>query len=110
MSTDVNDLVLVHISGQPAVYARVEAIEPDKKLGWWRIELLVLTIPPQVVTWILEREQIDGRPFSMEGTPMRLERVVLPTETEGKEGGEAAQESPKHAGNVIFLGKPREER
>ena len=78
MSTAVGDLVLIHISEKPATYARVEAIEPDVKPGWWRARLLVLTIPIQMVVWILERDQIDGKPFTMGGTPIRLERVEPP--------------------------------
>ena len=76
MGTDINDLVLIHIDEKPATYARIEDIDPDVKPGWWRVKLLILTLPMQVATWILEKSQIDGTPFTMGGTPMRLEKVV----------------------------------
>jgi hypothetical protein len=93
MGADIHDpwpwpsgrLVLIHISDKPAVYARIEAIDPDVKPGWWRVKFLMLTFPPHPAVWILEREQIDGKPFTMGGTPVRLEHVVSP---------ETAQEEP----------------
>jgi hypothetical protein len=69
------DLVLVHYDDQPAVYARIEAIELDVKRGWYQVSLLLLTIPAQAVTWILREEYINGAPFTMGGHPMRLEGV-----------------------------------
>lgn len=77
MRCQVHDLVLIHVDGKPVVYARIEALEPDVKPGWLRVRLLVLTVPFQCVTWILQPEQVDGTPFTMGGTPMRLERVVV---------------------------------
>ncbi len=73
---DINDLVLVYLDHKPAFYARIEDISPDVKKGWYRVELLLLTLPPQVATWILEREQIDGQDFTMGGRPLRL--AVVP--------------------------------
>ena len=69
------DLVLIYHEDKPAIYGRIEAIEPDIKRDWYQVTLLLLSIPPQAVTWILRREYIDGRGFSMGGRPMRLERV-----------------------------------
>ena len=59
------DLVLVHYEEQPVVYARIQAIEPDIKRDWFQVTLLILTIPHQVVTWILREEYINGGPFTM---------------------------------------------
>jgi hypothetical protein len=107
MSTEVHDLVLIHIEGKPAVFARIEAIDPDVKPGWWRVRLLILTVPLQTIVWILEREQIDGKPFTMGGTPIQLEKVVPP---------ESNQESPPEGddkgdrGNVISLADRRRRR
>jgi len=86
MDTDIHDLVLIHVSDKPASYARLEAIDPDVKRGWWRVKLLILTVPPQVVTWVLERKQIDGKPFTMGGTPVRLDRVLPPVTPRGGRG------------------------
>lgn len=81
MTSGINDLVLVHIDRKPAFYARIEEISPDVKPGWWQVKLLVLTLPLQVYTWILEESQINGAPFTMGGTPVAIEKVVSPVET-----------------------------
>lgn len=69
------DVVLIHYQDQPAVYARIEAIEPDTKKDWYQITLLFLTIPAQSVTWILREEYINGASFTMGGQSLRLEKV-----------------------------------
>ncbi|UCF56031.1 MAG: hypothetical protein JSW15_07945 [Deltaproteobacteria bacterium] len=69
------DIVLLYYQDKPAAYARIEAIEPDKKKVWYQVTLLLLTIPAQIVTWILREEYINGAIFSMGGQSMRLEEV-----------------------------------
>jgi hypothetical protein len=81
----VNDLVLVHVDNKPGFFARVEDISPDVKPGWWQVKLLVLTLPLQVYTWILDESQVGGAPFTMGGTPIMLEKVISPV-PEGKGG------------------------
>lgn len=109
METKVGDLVLIHVEGKPAAYARVEGMEPDVKPGWLRVKLLVLTVPIQLVTWILQPEQVDGTPFTMGGTPMRLEKVVVPTPS--PEQGEPPTEIPKgQKGKVISLMERRKNK
>lgn len=109
METRPGDLLLVHVNEKPIAYARVEAMEPDVKPGWLRVRLLVLTLPLQVVTWILQPEQIDGQPFTMGGTPMRLERVMVPDEDHpGQEPPERIYEGPK--GKVISLEDRKKKR
>jgi hypothetical protein len=76
------DLVLIHIENKPALYARVEKITADVKPNWWRVQFLMLTIPVQLVTWIIDDEQIRGANFTMDGTPIRIEKVVPPKEIE----------------------------
>ena len=78
----INDIVLVHVDNKPGFYARIEDISPDVKPGWWQVRLLVLTFPLQVFTWILDEFQLDYAPFTMGGTPIRLEPVVSPLEEE----------------------------
>ena len=73
-----NDLVLIYINNQPAFYARVEGFEPDIKPNWWHVKFLALLFPPQLITWILRREQVNGEPFTMGGTPIRIEKVKVP--------------------------------
>ena len=80
--TDVNDIVLIYIEDKPQAFARVEAIEPDVKRGWYHVKLLLLQVPLMVVTWILRDVYIEGETFTMEGKPMRLERVKSPESRE----------------------------
>ena len=72
------DVVLVHYQDKPAVFARVESIEPDYKKDWYHVTLLLLTLPMQTVTWILREAYINGEIFTMGGVPMRLEPVKAP--------------------------------
>jgi hypothetical protein len=103
----INDLVLVHIDKKPGFYARIDDITPDVKPGWWQVKLLVLSFPLQVFTWILDAGQIDGAPFTMAGTPIRLEKVVTPATRQGEENVTAVTgETPKEkkgGGKVVSL-------
>ena len=83
-----NDLVLIHQEDQPILFARIEEILPDAKPDWYHVKLLMLQVPPQVVTWILRDVYIDGQEFTMNSLRMRLEKVVSPA------GDEAAPPDP----------------
>jgi hypothetical protein len=102
------DIVLIHYQDQPALFARIESIEPDVKRDWFQATLLLLTIPTQTVTWILRREYIDGAPFTMGGRPMRLEEVKrakakkAPSIPNDQEGVPSSEKTPK----VIPFKKP----
>lgn len=100
MTTTINDLVLVYLEHQPAFYARIEDINPDVKKGWYQVELLVLTLPPQALIWILEEAQIQGEEFTMGGRPVRL--VPVPPKSQPRPEGPG----PEEAGRVIPLRKP----
>ncbi|MDZ7291651.1 MAG: hypothetical protein ONB44_17415 [candidate division KSB1 bacterium] len=76
-----NDLVLVHLENKPAFFARIERIDPDYKRGWWQVKLFILALPLQVVTWIIDDEQIRGADFTMGGMPVRIEKIHPPAET-----------------------------
>lgn len=89
----INDIVLVHVDNKPGFYARIEDISPDVKPGWWQVRLLVLTFPLQVFTWILDEFQLEYAPFTMGGTPIRMEPVVSPMEEERQQ--QELQESEK---------------
>ncbi|MBW2064079.1 MAG: hypothetical protein JRJ03_04005 [Deltaproteobacteria bacterium] len=73
--TSEGDVVLIYYQDKPVLYGRVEAIEPDVKRDWYRVSLLLLTMPAQPVTWILREEYINGHPFTMGGQAMRIEKV-----------------------------------
>lgn len=75
-----NDLVLIHQEDQPVLFARIEEILPDNKPDWYHVKLLMLQVPPQVVTWILRDVYIDGEEFTMNSQRMRLEKVISPAE------------------------------
>lgn len=98
----INDLVLAHIDQKPAFYARIEDITPDVKPGWWKVKLLVLTVPLQVYTWILDESQVNGAPFTMGGTPIMLEKVVSP-EPPVKPVPNSGKGGAKKGGNVVSL-------
>jgi hypothetical protein len=52
----------------------------------------------------LEREQIDGKPFTMGGTPVRLERVLPPVTSPGVDEGSSPSPFPNgEGGKVISL-------
>lgn len=105
------DLVLILIEDKPAFFARVEKITPDVKPNWWRVKFLVLTLPLKTMTWIIDEDQIRGADFTMRGTPIRIEKIVVPKEIEepsenikisGTEG-EGGKTRPKQA-RVLSLG------
>ncbi len=75
-----NDLVLIYLEDNPLVFARIESILADSKPDWYHVRLLMLQVPPQIVTWILRDVYIDGQEFTMNGKRLRLERVEAPAE------------------------------
>jgi len=72
------DLVLIYYENKPLTFARIEAIEPDHKPDWYHVQLLLLQVPVQVVTWILRSAYIDGTEFTMNAKRMRIEKVESP--------------------------------
>lgn len=69
------EVLLVYYLEKPAVYARIETIEPDIKRGWFHVTLMLLTVPARTVTWILREAYIDGEPFTIDGVTIKLEEV-----------------------------------
>lgn len=102
------DVFLVHIEEKPAFYARAEEILFDVKKGWRKFRFLVLTVPLQEMTWILEPSQIDGEPFTMGGTPIRLERLADPAPTEEEPGPPEDVGKEKPEGKVISFPPKKE--
>jgi hypothetical protein len=102
------DIVLIYYQDQPALFARIESIDPDVKGDWFQVTLLLLTIPTQQVTWILRREYIDGDPFTMGGKPMKLEEVKRvnlrkdPSTPTTRKGAPSPEKTPK----IIPFKKP----
>ena len=101
------DVILVHLEDKPAFFARVEEILLDRKIGWRQLRFQVLTVPLQEMTWILEPCQIDGDPFTMGGTPIRLERLPDPQPAQA-EDDDPAPDAPSRPGDVIsFPPRPK---
>jgi hypothetical protein len=71
----INDVALVHLDRKPAFYVRINDINPDVKRGWYQVELLVLTLPPQTLVWILEEAHLHGEEFTMAGRPVQLVEI-----------------------------------
>ncbi len=103
-----SDLVLIHIEEKPAFYGRVEHITVDVKPKWWRVKFVFLTFPVQVTTWILDDDQIRGADFTMGGTPIRIEKLVVPDETEAgqdePEDESDDNDAPRKKARVLSLG------
>ncbi len=112
---EIKDIVLIYMEEAPVSFARIEDIVPDHKKDWYQIQLLMLQVPLQVVTWILKADYINGEVFSMNGKSMRLEKVVAPVspgeDDKAHETGNDSQslesEDPpeKKQGNVISFSK-----
>ncbi|MEW6660711.1 MAG: hypothetical protein AB1424_18875 [Thermodesulfobacteriota bacterium] len=95
----INDLVLVYLDQKPAFYARINDINPDVKRGWYQVELLVLTLPPQTLVWILEGTHLQGEEFTMGGRPMKLVEIPAKSPSQPETPG------PKGKGKVVPLRK-----
>lgn len=70
------DVVLIYHNEDPAFFARVQDISPDRKRDWYKVRLLVLQIPLREVTWILREEYINGDTFTLDGDRVRMEKVA----------------------------------
>lgn len=100
MATE-KDIVLIYMEEEPLVFARIERILPDSKKDWYHVDLLMLQVPLQLVTWILRDVYVNGETFTMNGRAMRLERVEAPGHQES-----TAAEAPSAKKNL----KPKPER
>jgi hypothetical protein len=84
MATE-NDIVLIYREDEPLSFARIEDISADSKPDWYHVKLLMLQVPPLIVSWILRDVYIAGAEFTMNGKRMRLEKVVVPDEPQLEE-------------------------
>ena len=102
------DVVLVYMEGEPAFFARIEAIDADVKPEWFQVKMLVLQVPLVLVTWILREVYINGEEFTMGGRPIRMEKVVAPEEqitAEDPEKPAAKTEEEKDEPEPVTSGK-----
>jgi hypothetical protein len=105
------DVILIYNENNPTVFARVEDISPDIKKDWYHITLLLLTLPTQMVTWILKDAYIEGEEFTMGGIPMRLEAVkrVMLEEVKKQPMEDNKQKTSQKRGDVVPFKKPSKE-
>ena len=78
-TTVEGDIVLI-AAKQPhlLVYALVKSIERDtsRKDEWWHIDLSVLSVPPQEMTWTLRTAQMTGLEIFTMGGEERFFKAV----------------------------------
>jgi hypothetical protein len=101
-----NDIVLIYYEENPLAFARIESILPDARPDWYHVKLLLLQVPPQVVTWILRDIYINGESFTMNDKQMRLELVESPepeTDISNQESSGEKDLKAKTKGSVISL-------
>lgn len=91
--TKEGDIVLIYYQDKPTLYARIEAIEFDIKKDWYQVTLLLLSIPIQMVTWILREEYINGTAFTMGGHSMKIEKIDSPLVQKAKTSQEGDKET-----------------
>ncbi len=80
-TTEVGDIVLI-VAKEPQmlIYACITSIERDdsRKDEWWNIDLTVLSMPPQKMTWTLRTPQMTGMEvFTMGGEERFFKAVDL---------------------------------
>ena len=105
----IGDVVLIYYIDKPSFFARIDSIKPDIKKDWFKVQLLILTIPLKTVTWILREEYIGGVPFTMEGNSIRIEAVnPLTLESDSADIGQGTSKkvSSKDGTKVIPFIKP----
>jgi len=81
-TTESGDIVLIAAKEpQMLIYAYVSGVERDSnhKDEWWNIDLRVLAIPPQNMTWTLRTPQMTGMEiFTMGGEERFVKALNFP--------------------------------
>jgi hypothetical protein len=105
--TKEGDIVLIYYQGKPTLYARIESIDPDIKKNWYQVTLMLLSIPIQIVTWILREEYINGTDFTMGGHAMKIEKIDSPPDMKETIPDEGDQKEPgsQEKGKIIEFKK-----
>lgn len=78
-TTEVGDIVLIATKEpQMFIYAYVVDIEKDRtrKDEWWNIELKMLSIPIQTMTWTLRTPQMTGQEIFTMGGEERFVKAI----------------------------------
>lgn len=78
-TTEPGDIVLIAAKEpQMLIFAYVVELERDKnhRDEWWNVELSVLAIPPQQMTWTLRTPQLTGMEIFTMGGEERFVKAV----------------------------------
>ncbi len=107
------DVFLVYVNETAAFFGRAEEIAFDVKKGWRNFRFTVLDpqLKERELTWILEPSQIDGEPYTMGGTPIRIERLPPPATKEPEPPGTPEpilREEPQKSATVIEFPKRKD--
>jgi hypothetical protein len=108
---DKSEVVLIHLNGDPAYFARVDSIEADLNDGWWKLEFLLLTMPVERITWVIREEHMAGAQFMIGDTLIRIEQVppIALKEKEIEPGGKERPPVSTSAKVLPFTGRRRSE-
>lgn len=78
-TTDIGDIIIIAAQKpQLLAYAHVDNIErdPSRRDEWWHIDLTMLTIPLQRMTWTLRTDQMTGKEIFTMGGEERFVKAV----------------------------------
>lgn len=94
-ATDIGDTIII-ASKEPQMllYAHVDNIERDtsRKDEWWHVQLSVMSIPIQKMTWTLRTEQLSGQEIFTMGGEERFIQAIDFNKTAGKKPTQAKKE------------------
>jgi hypothetical protein len=98
------EVILIHLDSSPAYFARVDRIEPDVKDGWWNLEFLLLTLPAERITWVIEESHMAGAQFMIGETLIWIEQIP-PLASGEKREEENSKPVPTGAKVIPFTGR-----
>ncbi len=78
-TTNIGDIIVI-ASKEPQMllYAHIDDIERDtsRKDEWWHVQMSVMSIPLQKMTWTLRTEQLSGQEIFTMGGEERFVQAV----------------------------------
>jgi len=101
------EVILIHLDGSPAYFAQVDRIEPDVKDGWWKLELLLLTLPAERITWVINESHMTGAQFMIGETLIWIEQIPSLSSGDKHDEGNSKQ-IPTGAKVIPFTGRRRD--
>ncbi len=101
------EVILIHLDGSPTYFARVDRIEPDVKDGWWKLEFLLLTLPAERITWVIEESHMAGAQFMIGETLIWIEQIRPLSSGDNHDEGNG-KPVPTGAKVIPFTGRRRD--